>query len=107
METDNSSTNSDKQNQAVIKLMSLGCKKFNMDPKKGIEFLVQNNVLEGGMSVGAVAMVILFLNFVGMEILKNGCHGNLKIIPMVTVPLPGRGPQQDRDWRLPRREKRL
>ncbi|XP_035704912.1 cytohesin-1 [Folsomia candida] len=58
METDNSSTNSDKQNQAVIKLMSLGCKKFNMDPKKGIEFLVQNNVLEGGMSVGAVAMFL-------------------------------------------------
>jgi len=27
------------------KLMSLGCKKFNMDPKKGIEFLITNGLL--------------------------------------------------------------
>lgn len=29
-----------------MKLLSMGCKKFNMDPKKGIEFLVQNSLLE-------------------------------------------------------------
>ncbi|CAG7634768.1 unnamed protein product [Allacma fusca] len=29
-----------------IKLMSLGCKKFNMDPKKGIEFLINNSLLQ-------------------------------------------------------------
>ena len=29
-----------------IKLMSLGCKKFNMDPKKGIEFLLNNSLLQ-------------------------------------------------------------
>lgn len=28
------------------KLMSLGCKKFNMDPKKGIEFLVSHGRLK-------------------------------------------------------------
>jgi cytohesin len=42
--------------QANRKLMSLGCKKFNMDPKKGIEFLVANKVLEA-MEVGVVAQV--------------------------------------------------
>jgi hypothetical protein len=29
----------------ATKNMSLGCKKFNMDPKKGIEFLVHNELL--------------------------------------------------------------
>lgn len=29
-----------------MKIMSLGCKKFNMDPKKGIEFLVENGLLK-------------------------------------------------------------
>lgn len=39
-----------------MKLLSLGCKKFNMDPKKGVEFLVQNRIIEGGP--GAVAQVV-------------------------------------------------
>ncbi|CAL8113716.1 unnamed protein product [Orchesella dallaii] len=41
----NSSTSSSKEKDR-LKMMSLGCKKFNMDPKKGIEFLVLNALLK-------------------------------------------------------------
>ncbi len=36
---------SDSKNAARAKQLSLGRKKFNMDPKKGIEFLVQQGLL--------------------------------------------------------------
>lgn len=34
------------KNQTRAKQMSIGRKKFNMDPKKGIEWLIQQNLLE-------------------------------------------------------------
>ncbi|ODN04798.1 Cytohesin-1 [Orchesella cincta] len=41
----NSSSSSCKEKDR-LKIMSLGCKKFNMDPKKGIEFLLLNSLLK-------------------------------------------------------------
>ncbi|KAI5698940.1 hypothetical protein M8J76_014840 [Diaphorina citri] len=45
-EMENMDTGDDSKNQTRAKQMSIGRKKFNMDPKKGIEWLIQNNLLE-------------------------------------------------------------
>lgn len=37
--------NSSNPNQVAAKQMSIGRKKFNMDPKKGIEYLIEHNLL--------------------------------------------------------------
>ena len=36
----------DERNNPKTKQMSIGRKKFNMDPKKGIEYLIENELLE-------------------------------------------------------------
>uniref|UniRef100_A0A8D8QNM7 Cytohesin-1 n=1 Tax=Cacopsylla melanoneura TaxID=428564 RepID=A0A8D8QNM7_9HEMI len=45
-EMDNMDNGDDSKNQTRAKQMSIGRKKFNMDPKKGIEWLIQHNLLE-------------------------------------------------------------
>lgn len=39
-------SDNDNKNQPKLRQISLGKKKFNMDPKKGIEFLLENNLVE-------------------------------------------------------------
>jgi cytohesin len=44
-EMENMDSNDDSKNQTKAKQISIGRKKFNMDPKKGIEFLVEHGLL--------------------------------------------------------------